>query len=154
MKGCRLPALAALRIRKKHGVVVALHHDLVLEPDAGYERGAGGVVLDSRLVHAQVPDAVAGLDLVNRARAVLEQAIGLRADAIKVLGSVADRIVVDLDLETRDHRSPCGVARIKSRFVCSAPLQFDSCEVERRTREAHENAAVVFCRIEDLELET
>ncbi len=53
-----------------------------------------------------MPDAVAGLDLVDRASAVLEQAIGLRPDAVEIFARIAARVVVDLHFEAGDHGLP------------------------------------------------
>src|SRR5262245_15330568 len=108
-----LPAFASLRVGQEHGVVVALHDDLVFEPDAGHERRAGRVVLHGRLVRIHVPDAIARLDLVDRAGAVLVEAIGLRSNAVEVLGRVADGVVVDLDFEAGYYRLPGRVAGVE-----------------------------------------
>src|SRR6476661_361208 len=91
---------------------------------------------------------------VYRACAIFEQAVRFGANAIKVLCSVADSIVVDLDLKTRDHRFPRRITRIESRLVSGAPVQFGSGQVERWAWEADEHAAVVFCRLKNLELQS
>src|SRR5258705_437108 len=82
---CRLLALAGLGVREKHRVVIAKNGDLVLEPHARHERGTGRVLLHRRLIEVQVPDAVASLDFVDRARPVLELAVWLRPDGVEVL---------------------------------------------------------------------
>ena len=76
VKARGLRALAAFWVGEKNRVVVALHHDLVFEPDAGDERGTGRVALNSRLIGIQVPDAVACLDLVNRPVRFLNRPLG------------------------------------------------------------------------------
>ena len=81
-RACPLPGL---NIREKHGVVVSLRDDLVLEPDAGHECRTRRVELHLGLVEVQVPHSVASLDLVNRSCAVLELAIGLGTDAVEIL---------------------------------------------------------------------
>ena len=80
-----LLALAGLRVGQKHGVVIANDRDLVLEPHTRDERRAWRVLLHGRLVEVQVPDAITSLDLVDGTGAVLEQAVGLRPDAVEVL---------------------------------------------------------------------
>src|SRR5882724_3223203 len=122
----RLLAYAGLQVGEKNRVVIALHDDLVFEPDAGHERGAGRVVLHGRLVGVQVPDAVPGLDFVDRAGAVLELAWRLRTDAIEVFRRVAGRCVVNLHFKARDHRFPRGIPRIEA---ASSPARLLSSSV-------------------------
>src|SRR5215207_1187552 len=69
VKGRGLLAQAILGVGQKHAVVIPLHRDLVLEPDAGDQRGAWNVLLRGRLVHVEMPDAVTCRDLVDRASA-------------------------------------------------------------------------------------
>src|SRR5262245_57127380 len=70
---CPLPAL---NVGQKNGVIVPLHDDLIFEPDPRYQRGSGRVLLNSWFVETEVPDAIPRLNLVDGARAVLEQAVG------------------------------------------------------------------------------
>src|SRR5215216_2790329 len=65
-------AFAGLHVCEKHRVGARLDLDLILEPRTRGECRAGRVVLCRRLVLVQVPDAIASLDLVDRAGAVLE----------------------------------------------------------------------------------
>src|SRR5215813_742056 len=99
-----------------------------------------------------MPDAIASLDLVDCAGPVFEKAVGLGSDAIKVLGPVADRVVVDLDFKPCDYRLPRWVVRIERRLVCRTPLQCGG-KIECWTGEADEDAAVLPRRIENLELQ-
>src|SRR5262249_50069443 len=68
-----LRRLPALNVCQSHAVVVALHHDRILEPDSGDERRPGTVSLHRRLVEVHVPDAVPSLNLVDGTRSVLEE---------------------------------------------------------------------------------
>ena len=78
-------ALSGPGVSEEDRIVVALHHDFIFEPGAGRERGAGRVVLHGGLICVQVPDAVAGLNFVNRSGAVFEQAIRFGSNAVEIL---------------------------------------------------------------------
>src|SRR5205814_9570421 len=145
-------ALVGLSIGEEHRLVVTLHDDFILEPDAWDQRRARCVVLHRGLIRVQMPDSVTCLDLVNRAGAVLVQTVGFRSDAIEILARVSDSIVIDLDLEARNHWLPSRIIRIESGLIRSAPLQFVGREVQLRIGKTEEYTAIVFRWVEDLEL--
>src|SRR5262245_6289511 len=65
VKRRRTYPLPGLNIGQKHGVVVALHDDLVIEPGAGHERRPWRVLLNGWLIEAEMPDSIARLNLVD-----------------------------------------------------------------------------------------
>ena len=147
-----MPAFASPGVRQKNRIVVTLYDNLVFKPDAGDQQRTGCVVLNRGFVPVQMPDAIASLDLVDCAGPVFEKAVGLGSDALKVLGPVADRVVVDLDFKPSDYRLPRRVVRIVRDLVCGARLQCGG-KVECWAWEANKNATILLRRIENLELQ-
>lgn len=129
-----------------------MYLDLVFEPDTRNKRGPGGVILYGRLVEVQVPDAIAGLNLVYGTRPVFEQAIRLRLDSMEILTRVAARVVIDLNLKARYDWPPGRIACIEERFIRDTGFERIR-KFKCRTREANEDATVMVRGVEDTELE-
>src|SRR5215510_8184276 len=150
----RLLSFSALRVGQEYGVVVALHLDLVFKPDTRHERRTRRIVLRDGFIPVQVPNAVASLDLVDGAGAVLVQSIRLGPDPVEVFRRVPDRIVVDLHLEPGDYRLPGRISWIEGSFTTGALVQFLVSEIKGWSWKAEEHSAVVLRRIKDAELQT
>src|SRR5262249_46808871 len=95
-------------------VVIARHDNVVLHPNAWACRWPRRVILDNRVVPACMDDQIACLDLIDRARTILVQPIGLGKPSIVVFGGIAARVVVDLYFESRENPSPGGIGIYRS----------------------------------------